>query len=65
MADKKESLHSSGTIANKKMTACRLKFFSTIILRTVLKCINILSCPLPTRGSGKERLLGYGEVDLF
>jgi hypothetical protein len=38
---------------------CRLKFFWNLILITVLKCFNLPSSPPPTRGSGKERLLGH------
>jgi hypothetical protein len=33
-------------------------FFQNLLLIWVLKCFNLLFSPLPTRGSGKERLLG-------
>jgi hypothetical protein len=34
--------------------------FSKPTLIRVLKCVNLPSSPPPTRGRGKERLLGYG-----
>lgn len=40
--------------------ACRHTFFQPTLIR-----VQLPSCPLPTRGSGKERLLGHGEVELF
>lgn len=40
--------------------------FSQPTLISVLKCFYLPSRPLPTRGSGKERLIGQNEdVDLF
>jgi hypothetical protein len=40
--------------------------FSKPTLIRVLKCFNLLSSPPPTRGSGKDRLVGQkGDVDLF
>lgn len=38
----------------------------TLFLMMVCKCFNPASSPPPTRGRGKEGLLGYGwKVDLF
>ena len=39
--------------------------FQNLLLIKVLKGFILPSSPPPTRGSEKERLLGYGEVDLF
>jgi hypothetical protein len=38
----------------------RALVFSILLLIWVLKRFNLPSSPPPTRGSGKERLLGYG-----
>jgi len=36
---------------------CKLNFLKLILI-SVLKCFNLLSSPSPTRGSGKQRLIG-------
>lgn len=47
------------------LLVCNFNFFQYLFLIMIHKCFN-LPCSLPpTRGSGKERIQGTGEVKLF